>query len=230
MATDTDEALKTDPIMSVVCTFGQLNHIQVKPMFSVASKEDFPRNIIKASISSHSNLILIPWQPSLNGIRGNESIGFDTIEKVLEKSLCSVALFIDHGFGTNDDYDGVQKVIFPYSDGSDDKEALSFVSYLVGNPKLEIVILNFQTSHSSNDDIFETLKDQKLVTIETIPNSHDESISSTFISRCTELKRSDLVVLGMNRYVGQTKEWINNSCQTSTILIQKHSRKEIVSV
>lgn len=227
MATEPEEVAKTDAIMSVVCTFGQLNRIHVKPVFAVASKSDFPSTIIKASADSHSNLILLPWQPSesFNAVTGShnyDSADYETVEKVLDQAHCSAALFIDRGFGLTDKSgpETIQKVVFPFFNGPDDREALSFVSYLVGNPRLDIrIIVLKENENAGSEPGLEVLRGHPSVTIETLLTTYPYDQA---IQQGAQLKKTDLYVIGMQHYTGAFKTWIDSTCVSSVTLIQKH--------
>ncbi|KAJ3186438.1 K(+)/H(+) antiporter, partial [Irineochytrium annulatum] len=100
MATDTDATLRADPVMSIYRTFGHLNRIPVASVLAVANIEEFPDQIASAADDHESNLVVIPWQHSAEmSSLVDEAHIHSLVDAVQREARCSVAVFIDRGFG-----------------------------------------------------------------------------------------------------------------------------------
>jgi hypothetical protein len=228
MAQDPADLCKDDPLMSVVTTYGQLSRVRVKPMFAVAVPNDYARNITKSAVKSASNLIILPWQTqdsmSPSTQTSFEPLSDDFKDEVLSTASCSVALFMDRGFGlTPKKTTTTQKVVLLFFGQPDGTEALSFVSHFIGNEKCELVIVNAKIGHDkSTVDNFSDLRHLSGVRIEDIVC---ESLLDAATRFAQDLSKTDLVVLGHCHYKGSLKTWVDQNCKASVTLVQKYQKK-----
>ena len=150
MSAEADYLLQTDPIVSVIRTFGALNHVPVKASISVVNDEDFPVSVARHVEESSSQMLLVPLK-----IRGNEgaasSSGFNPFDHLFRKTITAdhsseavnshyirkvfagtkadVCLIIDRGLSASGT-PGDQHIFLPFFGGPDDRLALSLVVQL----------------------------------------------------------------------------------------------------
>ncbi|KAI9361263.1 Sodium/hydrogen exchanger family-domain-containing protein, partial [Zopfochytrium polystomum] len=154
IATDTDTTLKTDPVASVFRAFGQLTGVEVETALAISNFEEFPEQIVAAA--GDANLIVLPWRDSIGSDHHaiEEGLRNALIEKVQRSAPCSVAVFIDRGFGADipkpHESGAVQTLLppkqkthhifFPFTGGRDDREALELV-VLLAKSNVDVTIL-----------------------------------------------------------------------------------------
>ncbi|KAJ3218655.1 K(+)/H(+) antiporter [Dinochytrium kinnereticum] len=173
MATDADSTLRSDPVTSVFRTFGHLNQIGVSSVLAVANIEEFPDQIVAAAANNDANLLLIPWQHAadLSSLVDENHI-HSLVDAVQRDAPCTVAVFIDRGFGvlrglssSSDKKDGTassialslstpQRIFIPYFGGRDDKEALQLAVHLARGaaPAVQITILRITSPKADTND------------------------------------------------------------------------------
>ncbi|KAJ7717033.1 Sodium/hydrogen exchanger family-domain-containing protein [Mycena metata] len=150
--------LHNDPIVSILRTFGFLNHILVSAALSVVGYDDFPAAIARHASEFGSQMIILPWSRGAtvleeeeetkptSGARGPFDGLFhrtasqgqtgavvypDFIRQVFLRSPTDVALFVDRGLNTQPSEGGaVQQLFLPFIGGIDDRLALTFLVQL----------------------------------------------------------------------------------------------------
>ncbi|KAI9209697.1 Sodium/hydrogen exchanger family-domain-containing protein [Polychytrium aggregatum] len=152
MASELDQTLRNDAILNVFRTFGTLYGLPVNPLVAVSHTDEFAEYIVSSAIDTQANLIIVPWHPHSNDdvADGFEDDGLskrDVAEAIVNQSPCSVAIFVDRGFGgfsrigqTNDVVSQSVYVLY-FGESGDDHEALLFTSYLSAHVELNICIL-----------------------------------------------------------------------------------------
>ncbi|KAJ3326581.1 K(+)/H(+) antiporter [Blyttiomyces sp. JEL0837] len=183
IATDTDATLRTDPVMNVFRAYGHLNHIGVSSTLAVSVIEEFPDQIVSAA--KDSNLIILPWQEAVGNQMGHgghghgglghggagagagpsnldhaavdEGLRNSLIESVHRRAPCSVAVFLDRGFGTvllesdtqpvpvspksgNAGKPTTTRIFLPFFGGRDDREAMQLL-LLLAKANVDIHVL-----------------------------------------------------------------------------------------
>ena len=225
-----DENAFADPITSVLQTFCNLNGINMNTIVAASHKGGVSDVVLNSAIENHSDLILIPFE-----IGTNE---FDTdsmaLARLLQSPPCSVGIFLDRGFGmykNTHDSDGdaesesllSHKVYFPFFD-DDDTDALSIVTYMVHNQNIQVEI-----SCIMNEDIKKEDKLQKLQGLSNVHISYKSECNPESIEG-ENLKRVDLLILGMKHYHGSLKSWIDQGSSSSVLLVQKHARSKVINL
>ena len=228
-----DENAPSDPIMSVIQTFGQLNGIEMNCLSAISCKQDFSSTVIKASIEEHSNLILLPFTISKST---NSTIDVHLWSHEFNSTPCTLGLFLDRGFGiskSNESQDVfhkedslmIHKVYFPCFDNEDDEEVFSLISYMVQSSNVQIEI-SYILSEENQE------KNQKLDLIKGLSNViisyHTTKTPNSLIAiQGEKLSRTDLIILGMKSYKGFLKAWIDQVSNCSVLIVQKHSIEQI---
>ncbi|KAJ1539739.1 K(+)/H(+) antiporter, partial [Cladochytrium tenue] len=159
MATDSDATLRTDPVVSVFRTFAHLNGIGLNSSLAISAIEEFPDHIVGAA--RRANLIVLPWR---DGGAADEPHAVDEglrnalIERVFRSAPCTVAVFIDRGFGTLNmapprgdpeaeaagaDPTAPQRVVVPFFGEADDIEALE-LAVLLAHSHVSMALLHVQ--------------------------------------------------------------------------------------
>jgi hypothetical protein len=216
-----EESNVKDPIMEVTQSFGQLNGIDMKPLFAMSGKGDFPSQVIKSSIEQGSNLILIPISASL-GISD-----LPLWSPVFRYARCAVTLFLDRGFGITKSHEAenstqkeampLHNAYFAFLDNEDDEEALSLISYMIQDPDLKVQIASFTDKTNAK---LEIAKGYSNVSLSYHP---PENMNSIIAAETEKLERTDLIILGKEIYRGPLKTWVDQTCSASVLVVQKHA-------
>ncbi|KAK6092032.1 K(+)/H(+) antiporter [Batrachochytrium dendrobatidis] len=170
MATESSETLRADPVVNVFRTFGQLNKVGVRTLLAVTEPENYAQNVVDAAEESSVNLIIYPVQTSRSTGQGS---GYPrgkaglTMARIFRDASCSVALFIDRGFGvssaenmtesgersalitspaTSIAYPGSnQRIFMVFYGGADDCEAARLAGLLAKHPgvTLSVLVISF---------------------------------------------------------------------------------------
>lgn len=147
MGAEADYVLQTDPVVSVLRTFGALNHVPVKANISVANYDEFSNSVARHVDESFSQMLLVPWKVAV-GDDAASSVGFNPfdslfkrtvttdyssevvnshyIRKVFAGTKADVCLIVDRGLSTSRN-SGDQHIFLPFFGGPDDRLALSLV-------------------------------------------------------------------------------------------------------
>ncbi|KAF9651705.1 cation/H+ exchanger [Thelephora ganbajun] len=150
MSAEADYVLQTDPVVSVVRTFGALNHVPVRASISVVNHGEFSNSVARHVDSSSSQMLLVPWKATGNddtaGPAGfnpfdnlfkrtiatdhsSEVVNSHYIRKLFAETKVDVCLIIDRGLSTSGT-PGDQHIFLPFFGGPDDRLALSLVVQL----------------------------------------------------------------------------------------------------
>jgi hypothetical protein len=219
-----EESIISDPMIEVTQSFGQLNGIEMSSVSEIVSKVDFPSKMIQASMEQNSNLILIPITVAQsNGGMGELSFW----APVFSEARCTVALFLDRGFGIGKSLDASQKeehvahkAYFTFFDHEDDQEALSLISYMIQDPDFQVEIVSFTEKTNSK---LEIMKGHPKVSI----SYHLSGNAKSIIAKEAEnLKRTDLVILGKKTYHEVIQTWVDQISKASVLVVQKHAPQQ----
>ncbi|KAJ7038020.1 Sodium/hydrogen exchanger family-domain-containing protein [Mycena alexandri] len=153
--------LHNDPIVSILRTFGFLNHMLVSAALSVVGYDDFPAAIARHASEFGSQMVILPWSRGATVLEEEEEtkpvssargpfdglfhrtasqgqtgavVYPDFIRQVFLRSPTDVALFVDRGLNTQLSEGGeVQQLFLPFVGGIDDRLALTFLVQLCMN-------------------------------------------------------------------------------------------------
>jgi hypothetical protein len=150
ISAEADFVLQTDPIVSVLRTFGTLNRVPVKASISVVNYDEYPNSVARHVDESSSQMLLVPWRVAMNedaaGSSGfnpfdhlfkrtvaaghsSEVVNSHYIRKVFAGTRADVCLIVDRGLSTSGTPSN-QHIFLPFFGGPDDRLALSFVVQL----------------------------------------------------------------------------------------------------
>lgn len=150
ISAEADFVLQTDPIVSVLRTFGTLNRVPVKASISVVNYEEYSNSVARHVDESSSQMLLVPWKVAMSedaaGSSGfnpfdhlfkrtiatdhsSEVVNSHYIRKIFAGTRADVCLIIDRGLSTSGTPSN-QHIFLPFFGGPDDRLALSFVVQL----------------------------------------------------------------------------------------------------
>ncbi|CCM01754.1 uncharacterized protein FIBRA_03820 [Fibroporia radiculosa] len=80
-----DMLARSDPVLNVFRTFGQLNHLNVSTSLSVLGQEDYPLRVVQHVRETGSQMVIFPWTSTLpgNGISDERSDGTGSSSSLL---------------------------------------------------------------------------------------------------------------------------------------------------
>lgn len=168
----------SDPVINAFRTFAQLNNVTASGSVSVVPESSYAETMANLASDHLSDLVLIPWSES--GTTSDKDSTSEHmagrqdafIQKTIEKSKCSTAIFVNRGFGTSS-IDGRRPLVrsisglsrrshhetpiqpiadrshhvyFPFFGGVDDRAALRFVLQLAQNTNITVTIIHFSTN------------------------------------------------------------------------------------
>ncbi|KAG1735307.1 Sodium/hydrogen exchanger family-domain-containing protein [Suillus paluster] len=172
-----DTLIRTDPVLGVFRTFGELNDLSVSLSLSIVPYEDMPDTVADHAKRYGSHLVLLPWLPSSNFgdtnevpssphsmkvepnpfdalFGGSKSNGKSTavihsqfVRRVFAESKTDVALFIDRADAGTG---SVRHIFFPFFGGPDDRLALEFVVQLCANPRTSATVVRMSKSSAES--------------------------------------------------------------------------------
>ncbi|QSZ29739.1 hypothetical protein DSL72_004256 [Monilinia vaccinii-corymbosi] len=173
---EVDEYTYRDPVVNAFRTFAQLNNVAVSGGVSVVPESDYAEALTTQASDHSSDLVLIPWtEPSSLEVDDTHHDSLSSglqdifIQKMLEIASCSIAIFINRGFGgptfkeprnvsasasrlslrsnraerIAPIADRSHHVYFPFFGGADDRVALRFVLQLAQNNNITATIIHF---------------------------------------------------------------------------------------
>jgi Kef-type K+ transport system membrane component KefB len=231
MASESVNTMNSDPVMSVLRSFANVNQVKLKTLLTVGQETHFHSDVIEASDDLGCHFVVFPIEVHPKKVSGsNNGIpkwAVQCVEKLWIHSHCPVGFFVDRGFG-------VSKSPFKVPSGLEDvspstKKTIFFV--MDNNPdSLEAaVVMNFLAYHDCNFVVY-TIDEESspaLEALETFPNVTVEhgTFDIKLISRTTKLEKRDLIVIGyktVNSDLTTTgfKFWLEHVSHTSFMVVK----------
>ncbi|KAI8928929.1 Sodium/hydrogen exchanger family-domain-containing protein [Entophlyctis helioformis] len=222
MAADSSETLRSDAVVNVFRTFGQLNKVRVSTVLAVSDVKDFAHNIISAAVDADADLLIFPTEAA--AVAASRGSSHTLVTDIFDQSPCSVGVFVDRGFGVssaeitdasdkaNDGADSPlvmpganQRILFAFFGGPDDCEAALVVQRLAAHDGVSLTVLVVPSSDNAAtaDDkaneaaVIEALRAVPGSTIEMLPSAN---ANETVLARAAEFGRKDLIVVGKAAY------------------------------
>jgi len=158
-----DALMHSDPVLSVVRTFGYLNRMAVSTALAIVSHEDFASYISEHVRKTSTQMLILPWSTANTSVdevaqSGSSStvvnsFNFQNIStvqtqffrKVFLASPTDVALFVDRGLPHTVGEQAGQHIFLPFFGGPDDRLALSFLVQLCMNPSTSATVVRLTT-------------------------------------------------------------------------------------
>jgi hypothetical protein len=162
-----DMLMHQDTVLSVMRTFGKLNHLAVSTSLVVVPEEEFASNVATHARNTGSQMIVLPW--SLAPMAAQEVAAanpFDTlfrrnsstndasshayshvIRSIFANSPTDVALFLDRGLSSKDD--SSPHLFLPFFGGPDDRLALSLVVQFCRNTAISATVIRVHKTETS---------------------------------------------------------------------------------
>jgi len=189
---------------------------------------DFARGIISAASERKADLLILGW-------KGHRGIGFSlgrTVDPVLERASCNIAVFKDCG------HQKYKKVLVPYAGGPNSAFALKVASIMVERDGGQVVVFNVAAPGEPTRNINDFL--DVMVPQLKLPCSIFEPKYTILTDRLNgllhEAKDYDLVVIGATgdpffrrRVLGSLPEEFARHCKTPLIMVKaKHPIKSFI--
>ena len=208
--------------------------LYLSPRYTFGSTLRYCRNIARGIISAaterKADLLILGWHGKT---AGEFSLG-STVDPILERAPCDVAVFKDSGQQKN------STVLVPFAGGPNAAFTLETASILADKDTGRIVVLNVAPPGRPTIDIDAFLDE----TVPTLPNARRDMFESKYvISRDTlstllhESEQSDLVVIGATRdplfrqkVLGSLPEEFAARCNKPLVMVKaKHPIKSFIN-
>ncbi|KAJ1526499.1 K(+)/H(+) antiporter, partial [Nowakowskiella sp. JEL0078] len=200
-AAESQQMESFDPILNIFRTFGQLSRVGVTTDMVVCAQEEFTDNIILFAKERDVSMVVVPISPfqsshSSHFTSANVSSGstlseekFSALEIAVANATCSVAIFIDRGFGVSSanpsdissnsessnntiTFPGYnQQVFLLFAGGLDDREAARFVELLVAHPGLSITVFRLRVDVAKHE-----IKEDTTIVLDVQNTGDDEDV------------------------------------------------------
>ena len=170
--------LKSDPVLGIFNTFVKLRNFIVKPFLSLTMQDNFVDTVTEYTEEIAPDMVVLPWRNSKEDIekdQNNQNASnvnpFDTlfafqsgsqrythfIRRVLGQSRVPVAVYLDRGFGFNNEVGWNGSTVFlPFFGGPDDRIALRLVSQFCSRRDVNAIIVKINqismNATKSNED------------------------------------------------------------------------------
>jgi hypothetical protein len=158
-----DTVLRTDPLLGVFRTFGDLHGLQISTAMSIVSHEDQAGSVADHVKAHGSQMVVLPWLPPWQSAEAHStasgaaatsasflnpsgvvssSAHAHFVRGVFAQAPCAVALFVDRVRTPSDALSGGRyHLLFPFFGGPDDRLALDFVVQLCADIKVTATVL-----------------------------------------------------------------------------------------
>jgi hypothetical protein len=160
-----ESLLRTDPLLGVFRTYGDLHDLPVSTAMAIVGHEDLAGSVADHVKTHSSQMVILPWLPPWQNAEasaaapagsshfaghGNvvsSSAHAHFVRGVFAQAACPVALFVDrvrpqvHTQAAGGRY----RLLLPFFGGPDDRLALDFVVQLCADPKVSATVLRMST-------------------------------------------------------------------------------------
>ncbi|KAF8272079.1 cation/H+ exchanger [Lactarius quietus] len=180
-----DTLAHNDAVLSVLRTFGRLNHLSMTGALSIISHDEFSTHVADHVRENGSQMTVIPWPVSSSATNASSSSHitsynpFDSlflkshgrdeaaalvrsqfVRKVFANCSSDVALFIDRSFLTDSSSSIYPHIFLPFFGGPDDRLALSFVIQLCMHEGVSATVIRLQRLESDGRESVHTVGDK----------------------------------------------------------------------
>lgn len=167
-ATHLVDNLKDDPVVNVITTFGAMNHLNVKPYFSITSADEMSADLQEIATSNSLNTVFVPWIGKEKSSRQDSSVGnmnHHTVVRTLLKNWPkTVAVVLDRGINVPTGTEEFM-IMVPFFGGPDCREALTLALRMAaGHERVKIHILHIAILMENGDyNAYEDAADDELL-------------------------------------------------------------------
>ncbi|XP_015579999.1 cation/H(+) antiporter 20 [Ricinus communis] len=144
-----------DQVTGAFQAYRQLGHVSVRPTTAISSLSTMHEDICHVAETKRVAMIILPFHKQWRGEQGDDQ-SMDNVghgwrlvnQRVLKKSPCSVAIFVDRGFGNGAQTPGhdsavAQRVCVMFFGGPDDREALELGGRMAEHPAIKVTVVRF---------------------------------------------------------------------------------------
>ncbi|WCJ28281.1 Cation/H(+) antiporter 20 [Euphorbia peplus] len=142
-----------DRVAGAFQAYSQLGRVSVRSTKAISPLSTMHEDICDVAESRKITMIILPFHKQWRGEEGEESMenighGWRMVnQRVLKNAPCSVAIFVDRGFGNADQSPGpntvAQKVCVIFFGGPDDREALQLGGRMAEHPAIKVSVIRF---------------------------------------------------------------------------------------
>lgn len=240
-SSEADNILQRDSVISILRTFGILNSVPVTASLSVVSQESFPNSVASHVREKSSELVVLPWNASVDGQpgttnynpfegifgagkgstseKGSSAIYSQFIRRVFASAPCDVALFVDRGLFPTDQMNYGHHILFPFFGGPDDRLALSFVIQLCANPSITATVIHVRKTEPESLTPIDTqetdLKEPQgiLANLTVMSNSGFPDTIYAPANTETRLQSANEDSLALSRYTGTNRPALSDALE-----------------
>ncbi|KNA05520.1 hypothetical protein SOVF_189570 [Spinacia oleracea] len=140
----------SDQIVVAFEAYGQLSHVQIRPMTAISHFSDMHEDICASAESKKASLVILPFHKhqKVDGSLETTRHEYRVInKKVLQHDPCSVGILVDRGFGGSSHVSAsnVDSTITVYFfGGPDDREALALGQRMSEHPGITLILVHFR--------------------------------------------------------------------------------------
>jgi Kef-type K+ transport system membrane component KefB len=231
MASESINTMNSDPVMSVLRTFANVNQVKLRTLLTVGQETHFHSDVMEASDDLGCHFVIFPIEVHPKKVSGsNNGIpkwAVQCIEKLWAHTHCPVGFFVDRGFGVSktpfhipsaleDAPPSLKKTIFFIMDNSPDSMEAGVVMNFLAYYDCDFVVYTIDHEPSAALEALETFPNVKVE-----PGTFDIKL----ISRTTKLAKRDLIVIGhglLHSDVSTTgyKFWLEHVSHTSFMVVK----------
>ncbi|GAV62700.1 Usp domain-containing protein/Na_H_Exchanger domain-containing protein [Cephalotus follicularis] len=142
-----------DTVYGAFQAYGQLGRVSVRPTTAISPLSNMHEDICHVAEIKRVTMVILPFHKQWKG-EGDESMenlghGWRGVnQRVLKNAPCSVAVFVDRGFGSGAQTPGptatvAQRVCLMFFGGPDDREALELGGRMAEHPAVEVTVIRF---------------------------------------------------------------------------------------
>ncbi|XP_065851787.1 cation/H(+) antiporter 20-like [Euphorbia lathyris] len=142
-----------DRVAGAFQAYSQLGRVSVRSTKAISPLSTMHEDICEIAESRKVTMMILPFHKQWRGEEGEESMenmghGWRMVnQRVLKNAPCSVAIFVDRGFGNGNQTPGpntvAQKVCVIFFGGPDDREALQVGGRMAEHPAIKVSVVRF---------------------------------------------------------------------------------------
>lgn len=246
---DSINTLKHDTCINVFRSFGNLYKYPIKSLFTVSPRSAYHADILEASKDLFVNMVYFPINVEKNTFPNGWANS--VIEKLFASILSTLIILLDRGFGKQDKQSTLnnafeeahinemirkQKIVVLCASTVDELELLLFLEYLSVSQMFEITVKLFNEPIPCCNFVLDRLVENDCKLEQLMSRGLHEAICGV------ELIETDLIFVAFELYLGlkdfngcennwesgRLKQWFNNDCNASVLIIKAGLEKEIV--
>ncbi|KDP35609.1 hypothetical protein JCGZ_09047 [Jatropha curcas] len=204
-----------DRVAGAFQAYSELGRVSVRPSTTISPLSTMHQDICHVAETKRVTLIILPfhkqWKAGDDGVEVIENVGHEwrgVNQKVLKKSPCSAAIFVDRGFGNGPqtpEPNGVvaHKICVIFFGGGDDREALELGGRMAAHPGIKVSVVRFLEK--------EAVQSKATLSLPSSPWYHSYSFSTATINPEKQKEMDDSALAEFRRKWDGTIEYIEKA-------------------